>query len=299
MGVDNSFSICMDKCREALIKWNLQEFGHVGRKLAKAQDLLQALEARSMGLSNILEVCQQRTEVNRLLDLEETMWKQRSCNSWLKEGDKNTRFFHAKASNRKQHNRIVGVMDESKICQDDEDKISEVITAYYENLFTTSQPDISTEFIDAIQPNVTNEMNNMLIKDFNAGEVKKALDQMYPLKSLGLDSMPPLSYQHFWSIVGDSVVKCVIDFLNTGMVPPNFHETHIVLIPKVKNPTKVSEYRPISLSNVIYKLASKVLTNRLKSLIPAFNTENQSAFLLERLITDNVVVAFEVMNTIS
>ena len=49
MSVDNGFSICMDKCREALIKWNLQEFGHVGRKLAKAQDLLQALEARSVG----------------------------------------------------------------------------------------------------------------------------------------------------------------------------------------------------------------------------------------------------------
>ena len=99
--------------------------------------------------------------------------------------------------------------------------------------------------------------------------------------------------------MGDSVVKCVIDFLNTGMAPPNFHETHIVLIPKDKNPTKVSEYRPISLSNVIYKLASKVLTNRLKSLIPALITENQSAFLSKRLITDNVFVAFEVMNIIS
>ena len=99
--------------------------------------------------------------------------------------------------------------------------------------------------------------------------------------------------------MGDSVVKCVIDFLNTGMAPPNFHETHIVLIPKVKNPTKVSKYRPISLSNVIYKLASKVLTNRLKSLISVVITKNQSAFLSKRLITDNVLVAFEVMNTIS
>ena len=59
MGVDNSFSICIDNCHEALLKWNLQEFDHVGRKLAKAQDLLQALEARSVGLSNTLEVCQQ------------------------------------------------------------------------------------------------------------------------------------------------------------------------------------------------------------------------------------------------
>ena len=91
----------------------------------------------------------------------------------------------------------------------------------------------------------------------------------------------------------------MLDFLNNGTAPLNFHETHIVLIPKVKSPTKVSEYRPISLSNVVYKLASKVLANRLKTFLPSLITENQSAFLSQRLITDNVLVAFEIMNSIS
>ena len=122
---------------------------------------------------------------------------------------------------------------------------------------------------------------------------------MYPLKSSDPDGMPPFFYQYFWHVVGDSVVNCVINFLNTSVAPLNFHGTHIVLISKVKSPTKVSEYRPISLSNVIYKLASKVLANRLKTLIPSLITKNQSAFLSERLITDNVFVAFEIMNFIS
>ena len=91
----------------------------------------------------------------------------------------------------------------------------------------------------------------------------------------------------------------MLDFLNNDTAPLNFHETHIVLIPKVKSPTKVSEYRPISLSNVVYKLASKVLTNRLKTFLPSLITENQSAFLSQRLITDNVPVAFEIMNSIT
>ena len=79
-------------------------------------------------------------------------------------------------------------------------------------------------------------------------------------------------------------------------MPPKFNDTHIVLISKVKNPTKITEYRPISLSNVISKLASKVITNRLKRFLPDIISENQSAFMSTRLITDNVLVAFETMH---
>ena len=57
-GKGNTFSSCMDRCREALTKWNRQKFGHVGKKLAKAQELLQTLEVRSVGMLNTLEVCQ-------------------------------------------------------------------------------------------------------------------------------------------------------------------------------------------------------------------------------------------------
>lgn len=208
-------------------------------------------------------------------------------------------FFHKKALNRKQRNTISRVIDESDTWQESDDKISEVIIAYYQNLFTTSQLDISQEFLEAIKLGVTPQMNSMLIRDFSAVEVKKALDQMYPLKSSLPNSMPPLFYQHFWQVIGDSVDTCVLNFLINSTAPHNFHETHIVLIPKVKSPTKVSKYRPISLSNVVYKLASEVLANRLKTFIPSLITKNQNVFLSERLITNNVFVAFEVMNNIS
>ena len=108
--------------------------------------------------------------------------------------------------------------------------------------------------------------------------------------------MLPLFYQHFWSLSGECVTKAVLDFLNCGVIPPRFNETHIVLIPKVKNPTMVSQYRPISLSNVIFRLASKVLANRLKCFLPDIISENQSAFMSTCLINDNVLVAFETMH---
>lgn len=65
------------------------------------------------------------------------------------------------------------------------------------------------------------------------------------------------------------VIKTVLDFLNSGIFPPNFNETHIVLIQKCKEPKKITEYRLISLCNVIYKIASKAIANRLKKVLPS------------------------------
>lgn len=107
-------------------------------------------------------------------------------------------------------------------------------------------------------------MNHKLTCDFQESEVCKALNQMYPLKSPGLDGMLPLFFQHFWPIVGQVLTKTVLDFLNFGICPPKFNDTQIVLVPKIKNPLCITDYQPISLCNVVYKLASTILDNRLK-----------------------------------
>lgn len=122
---------------------------------------------------------------------------------------------------------------------------------------------------------------------------------MHPLKSPGPDGFVACFYQSLWSIVRPEVCVAVLDFLNCGNFDPVINHTHVTLIPKKKNPVCVTNYRPINLCNVIYKLASKVLANRLKKVLPNIISNTQSAFILGRLITDNILVAFEALHTMN
>ena len=102
--------------------------------------------------------------------------------------------------------------------------------------------------------------------------------QMEALKALGPDGMPPLFFQHYWKIIGDEMLTTVLDCLNLGSFAQSLNNTFITLIPKVKSPTLVSEFCPISLCNTLYKILFKVVANRLKRILPNLISESQSAF---------------------
>ena len=139
-------------------------------------------------------------------------------------------------------------------------------------------------------------MNEILVGEFQVWEVEAALNQMAPLKAPEPDGMPPLFYQNFWHLVKGDVTQIVLHFLNSGSLPNPLNHTFITLIPKTKIPEQVSEFRPISLCNVLYKIFSKVLANRLKRVLPHIISEHQSAFIKGRLITDNILVAYETLH---
>jgi hypothetical protein len=153
------------------------------------------------------------------------------------------------------------------------------------------------ECLMGLESRVTDEMNGDLLREFSMFEVDIALKQMHPLKSPRSDGMSACFYQNAWSTICSEACKAVLGYLNGGDFDEVINETYITLIPKVKNPSRLTEYRPISLCNVLYKLIAKVLANRLKKVLSHIISENQSAFVPSRLITDNVLVAFEALQT--
>ena len=168
-----------------------------------------------------------------------------------------------------------------------------MVLEFHSNLFSsphTCQPVVA---LDSIQSIVTANMNRQLSSDFLESEVQVAFSQMAPLKARGLDGMPPLFYQHYWNLVSKDITHSVLSFLNSASLPEHLNHTFITLIPKVKNLELVSKFQSIKLCNVLYKIFSKVLANRLKKILPHIIIEHQSAFTKDRLISDNILIAFK------
>ena len=106
------------------------------------------------------------------------------------------------------------------------------------------------------------------------------------------------AYILFWGTMKQDVTSSILAWLNSGTLPSPLNHTFVALIPKTNLPEHAHQYHPISLYNVLYKIFFKVLANWLKKLLPSIFIEYQSAFTKDRLISDNVLVAFETLHSL-
>jgi hypothetical protein len=97
-------------------------------------------------------------------------------------------------------------------------------------------------------------------------------------------------------LCGDEVTRAVLHILRGDDSPEVVNKTSIVLIPKVASPEELGQFRTINLCNVIYNIASKVLSNHLKMILPEIIFEEQSVFVPWRLITYNIIAADECLH---
>ncbi|XP_050290252.1 uncharacterized protein LOC126728482 [Quercus robur] len=217
----------IERCGVELKKWSMRNFGSVRKELdLKKKEIVQAeKEAMRSGLN--FWVRELLLELNKLREKEARMWMQRSKVQWAKHGDRNSKYFHARTTQRLRKNSISTLKKGDGTWCGDQTKVADTIVAYFQDLFKSANPinlESTTQFI---YPIISDEMNASLVANFEAMEVQEAIKQMAPLKAPG----------------------------------------------------------------------RTVLANRLKKILPKIITENQSAFTKSRLISDNILVAFESLHS--
>jgi hypothetical protein len=280
----------------ALRSWNKKHFGSVTKELETLRCELEGLKADPNAARH--EVRRVTDKMDELLYREEMMWLQRSRIAWLKEGDRNTSYFHRQAVWRARKNRIRKLRDGAGNWHDTPQVMKHMVTDFFSNLYAADPGVLPDELLELTETKISEEINLELCKEFTEEEISDALFQMGPLKAPGPDGFPARFFQRHWEILKEDVIRAVQLFFTNGVMPQGVNDTAIVLIPKGDNPQELKDFRPISLCNVIYKVISKCLVNRLRPWLGEIISPEQSAFVPGRMITDNAIIAFECIHAI-
>ncbi|XP_060210660.1 uncharacterized protein LOC132637615 [Lycium barbarum] len=142
---------------------------------------------------------------------------------------------------------------------------------------------------------VTQEKNQILTSMPTLEVVKNAVFDLSRDSSGGPDGMVGAFYPVCWEIVGANVYNVVKVFFEGQTLPKSITHTNLVLIPKKNNVETFADMRPISLSNFINKVISRVVQNKLENVFPSLISANQSGFVKGRCIIENVLLTQEVV----
>ncbi|KAH1105951.1 hypothetical protein J1N35_009719 [Gossypium stocksii] len=287
----------LSKLGERFSKWARDEKRGRDRQTKDLNSRM--LELCDADISEVVlaEMTDIKLQMNLEADMEELFWEQRARVNWLHMGDRNTTFFHRWASFRRKKNRIKGLMDENGCWVSEPEGISKVATDYFKELFTVQGTSSGGRLDSLIMRCIPREINDRLVRDFEAAEVLEAVKSIAPLKASGKDGYPAIFFQKYLHIVGEEMTKYCLQVLNGQRNMEEVNYTNIVLILKVNSPKSMKEFHPISLCNVVYKIISKVIVNRFRLVLHYCIDDSQGAFVPGRQITDNIIVAYEILHS--
>ncbi|KAA3481346.1 reverse transcriptase [Gossypium australe] len=297
---ESSSEPLVDKLRNlqiGLTKWAntiKDKKGELRKRLTKELETLIKEDRDDETLSKIIDT---KIHLNMEIEKDEAYWEQRARVNWLRYGDRNTTFFHNCATTRRRANSISKLTLDNGKEINEESAIQEEAKLYFEDLFTSKGVANPREILEGIEGRISVEVNERLQAPFKEEEVRLALKGMGPTKAPGPDWFPVIFFQKYWYIVGKEVLGYCLGVLNEGREVVSTNTTNIVLIPKVHKPTSLVNFRPISLCTVLYKIVAKTIANRMQDVMAICIDQVQSAFVPGRLISDNILLAYEILHT--
>ncbi|XP_057450751.1 uncharacterized protein LOC130742662 [Lotus japonicus] len=228
---------------------------------------------------------------------EERIWRQKSRVRWLKEGDRNKKYFHRVCKVRTVKKNITQLKYEGRLLTTPSE-IKQAMRDHFQNFFRTSK--VPRHWLQNLNPRkVTTAENQLLEAAFSIDEIWEVVKNFDGNRAPGPDGFSMDFFKKFWNLVKDDLLNIFNDFYHSGRIVKGLNSTFIALIPKGGQQEEISDYRPISLIGSVYKLLAKVLSVRLSLVLPGLLSQNQFAFTAGRQIADCSLIASEIVHSMS
>ncbi|KAL2240746.1 UNVERIFIED_CONTAM: hypothetical protein Sindi_0715800 [Sesamum indicum] len=228
--------------------------------------------------------------------MEPIMLQQRAKMAWMKGGDKCSRVFFRKIAQRRTSRRIMQITDALGVTHTQQNEVIHEFVSYYQSLLggERRQQVLDLRFIRTWARHILTEDEMMqLVAPFTANDVKIAVFDIAEDKAPGPDGYSSGFYKAAWPVVGNEVMKAVLDFFSTGRLLKQVNSTLLALIPKVHSPKSIGDFRSISCCNVLYKIIAKLIVQRLSMVLDKIVSPCQGAFIPGWSIGDNILLAQE------
>lgn len=209
-------------------------------------------------------------------------------------GDHNNKTFYNAIRSRQAQNMIRDIRCVDGSTVSDHKEIKKEAGSFFSNLLNMYPEEFKGTTVEELRELLNFRCSldecSMLEAEVTTEEIKKVLFAMPANKSPGPDGYPCEFFKLTWPIIGSDFVVAIQSVFKFGFLPKRVNSTILALIPKKTDSMEMRDYRLIACCNVIYKVVSKIIANRLKKLLPNIISENQSAFIME-----NVLLALEMV----
>ncbi|RVW55159.1 LINE-1 reverse transcriptase-like [Vitis vinifera] len=286
--------------KHQLKTWNKEVFGRLEKNKADALQQVESWdsveEERSLTEVELNQKKEAKENYAKWVSMEEVHWRQLSRELWLREGDRNTGFFHRMANAHRRINAMSKIMINGVRLTEDQDMREGIANAYQQLLSESPgwKADIGGLLLNQISPS---EADGIEVP-FSETEIFTALMGMNGDKAPGPDGFTIAFWQNSWETVKEDLLGLFKEFHDQNSFIKSLNHTFLVLIPKKGGGVEdLGDYRPISLLGGLYKLLAKVLANRLKKVIGKVISPDQNAFVKGRQILDGSLIANEVIDS--